>query len=121
MKHDQLRSIAHNIAASLASGIGLPIGIYDIDVFGEAAASSEKYIEVNFLDGTTSGGPLSSLLATAVSRYANWLPALCESHGADISHFTQLTARYRDKHRGGWALVTVEDQNGRRSLDEYYG
>ena len=36
MKHDELRSIGHNIADSLASGCGLMIGVYDMDIFGEA-------------------------------------------------------------------------------------
>ena len=36
MKFDELRSIGHNIADSLASGIGLLIGYYQMDIFGEA-------------------------------------------------------------------------------------
>jgi hypothetical protein len=32
MKHDDLRSIGHNIAHSLASGIGLMIGVYNMDI-----------------------------------------------------------------------------------------
>ncbi len=35
MKHAVLKSVAHNIADSLASGIGLMIGIYEMDVFGD--------------------------------------------------------------------------------------
>ncbi len=37
MKHDDFRSIAHNIADSFASGIGLPIGHYVTHIIREAA------------------------------------------------------------------------------------
>lgn len=41
MKFDTLRSIGHNIADSLGSGIGLLIGVYEMDVFGEAAGAPD--------------------------------------------------------------------------------
>ncbi len=53
MKHAVLTSVAHNIADSLASGIGLMIGVYEMDIFGEAAHSSEGFIEVDFLTGAS--------------------------------------------------------------------
>ena len=118
MKYDRLRSIAHNIADSVASGIGLAIGVYEMDIFREAAASPDAFIEVDFLNGTTKGGPVSASLATAISHYQDWLPALCEKHGASVSQFRELTARYTHGRRVG---VTVEDQNGRRSTDYYHG
>ncbi len=52
MKFDELRSIGHNIADSLASGTGLLIGIYGTDIFGEASRSPERFITVDFLTGT---------------------------------------------------------------------
>jgi hypothetical protein len=121
MKHDQLRSIAHNITDSLASGIGLAIGYCVTHVFDEAAASPSGYIEIDFLSGTTKGGLVSASLAIAIDRYRDWLPILCEKHGASIADFKQLTARYSVKQRGGRVFVTIEDQAGRRSVDEYDG
>jgi hypothetical protein len=56
MKFDELRSIGHNIADSLASGIGLLIGFYDMNIFHEAHRSREGFITVDFLTGKTSGG-----------------------------------------------------------------
>jgi hypothetical protein len=47
MKFGTLKSIGHNIAESLASGIGMMIGVYEMDVFGEAAAAPQGYIEVD--------------------------------------------------------------------------
>jgi hypothetical protein len=49
MKFGELTSIGHNIAHSLASGIGLMIGMYEMDVFGEAANSPEGYFLVDFI------------------------------------------------------------------------
>jgi len=65
VKHGELRSIAHNLADSFASGIGLPIGHDATDVFGEAEKTPEGFIAVR---GRTAPGwkleppaPLSSL------------------------------------------------------------
>ena len=80
MKHNQLRAIGHNIADSLASGVCLLIGCYDIDVIGEARKSSEGFITVDFLKGITSGGPASETLAKAVTLYRGALLTLCERH-----------------------------------------
>ena len=55
MKFNELKSIGHNIADSLASGIGLLTGDYDFDVFGEAAGSPEGFILVDLLTGTWAG------------------------------------------------------------------
>ncbi len=120
MKHDVLRSIAHNIADSLASGIGLLVGVYEIDIFGEASRCVEGYISVNFLAGTTQGGSPSSGLAETVRLYSEALPGLCERQNASIDFFRVLTAKYfmvsKEKH----AIVTLVDKNGRLSTDEYF-
>jgi hypothetical protein len=47
MKFDELRSIAHNIADSLASGNGFLIGVYDMHLFGEASQSPEGFMTVD--------------------------------------------------------------------------
>jgi hypothetical protein len=121
MKHDELRSIGHNIADSLASGVGLLVGICATDVFGEARKSPEGFITVDFMKGITTGGPASASLVKAVGLYRDALPDLCERHGASVSSFRELTARYSVDTAGGRVLVTVEDKNGRRSTDEYIG
>ena len=121
MKHDELRSIAHNIADSLASGIGLLIGVYEMDIFGEAVKSSEGYITVDLLNGTTSGGVPSKSLAKAIKLYSNALPDLCERHGASVSFFLSLTARYSSYSVDSYVTITVKDKNGRESIDEYIG
>ena len=86
MKHDELRSIAHNIADSLACSP-------ELDVFVEAGRSADG-ITVDFLSGTVRSGDVSADLADAVRRYAKHLPALCERHGANQSAFRELIVQY---------------------------
>ena len=121
MKHDDLRSIGHNIGASLASGVGLMVGMYELNVFGEAARSKEGFITIDFLNGTTSGGKPSSYLARAVEKYRDALPRLCAKHRVPSAAFVELTARYfRDRFHGVFVL-TVADRSGRRTVTEYAG
>ena len=121
MKHRELRAIAHNIADSLASGICLMIGVYDIEVFREAAAAPGGFIIVDFLRGTTSA-KVSERLADAVRRYRDALPGHCERHGVPISAFRELLVRYEPQRDFGVRfIVSIEDEAGRRSTDEYVG
>jgi hypothetical protein len=121
MKHDNLRSIAHNIVDSLASGCGLLIGVYEMDIFREVAMSKEKFMTVDFLSGTTEGATPSTSLADAIKLYSKTLPELCEKQGSLVSDFESLTARFSyDKH-GNHVSVTIKDKRGRESTDEYRG
>jgi hypothetical protein len=121
MKFGTLTSIGHNIASSLGSGIGLMIGVYDMDIFGEAAASPEGFIEVDFLAGRASGRKLSSELERAVKLYAAALPDLCRRHGIEVAEFGELTARYSGGFLFDGFTVTIENREGRRSTDKYIG
>jgi len=94
VKHAVLTSIGHNIADSLASGIGLMIGVYDMDVYDEAFRSPEGFIDVNFLTGEASGTQVSHSLGRAVKLYTEALPSLCERQGAAVSDFKRLVVRY---------------------------
>src|SRR5258706_8798219 len=121
MKFDQLRSIGHNIAQSLASGVGLLVGLYELDVFGEAKRSPEGFITVDFLTGRCEGAAPSTYLADGIGRYRSALPDLCRRHDVPMSAFRVLTARYAVAHDDGHFVVTVEDEEGRRAVDEYVG
>lgn len=121
MRFGTLKSIGHNIADSLASGIGLMIGVYEMDVFGEAAATREGFIEVDFLTGEASGAKPSAELARALRLYAQALPDLCQRHGAEVSDFRQLAARFSGRPMFEQFTVTVVDRQGRRSTDKYMG
>jgi hypothetical protein len=121
MKHAVLASLGHNIADSLASGIGLMIGVYDMDVFGEAAASQEGFIEVDFLAGATTGAATSASLARAISLYAEALPSLCKKHGVEVTDFEKLSARFLGEGHRAEFVVTVTDRNGKSTGRRYVG
>jgi hypothetical protein len=122
VKHAVLTSIGHNIADSLASGVGILAGVYDMDVFGEATGSPEGFIEVDFLTGTTSGAQPSPSLARAIRLYAEALPALCGRQGAEVADFARLVARYASGRTGEHHFtVEVVDRLGKRSRDHYAG
>lgn len=117
MRHNVLRSLAHNVADSLASGIGFPIGVYVTNIFEEASRSPEGFITVDFLRGIAEGGPASESLRQAITLYRDALPGLCEKQDVNVASFRMLTARYCN----GVTLVTVEDERGKKSVDEYVG
>ena len=121
MKHAELRSIAHNIADSLASGIGLMIGYYRSDVFGDARRSPGGALTVDFLSGRVTEGEASPPLEGAVAEYGKALVGLCARHGGSVDDFQELTARFWCDDTERRFSVTVEDSRGRRSTAEYAG
>ena len=120
MKHDVLRSIGHNIADSLAGGCGLMVGMYEIDVYGEAASSEAGILSVDFLTGETSGVATSAYLKEAARRYSESLPSLCERSGARSTDFKRLVAYYEAAPLRSY-VVELEDNPGRVSRDRYVG
>jgi hypothetical protein len=122
MKIGELASFGHNLADSLASGICFMVGIYSVDIHGEASASPPGYIVVDFLTGSTSGNPVSADLQHAIRSYSELLPDLARRHGLDSSEIKVLSARFgTDPGAGPHFLVTVEASDGRRSVDQYAG
>ena len=121
MKFGVLKSIGHNIADSLASGIGLMIGYYPTDVFGEAARTPEGYLDVDFLTGSCLNAQPSPSLAGALGHYREALGKMCEQMGAEPADFRELVVRFSGLGHGVQFLVTVEDQKGRRASDLYVG
>lgn len=121
MKIGALRGIAHNVADSLGSGIGLLIGVYDMNVFGEARKSPRGVISIDFLSGKATRGNVSPSLKAAIAKYRNSLPALCAKHGASVEDFKTLSARYSMDTLNRRIVVTVRDRDGRCYADEYVG
>ena len=122
MKLGKLKSVGHNIADSLASGIGLMIGVYQMNVFAEAEAEDEGFVVVDFLAGSTTGRAVSEGFRDAVKLYRDALPDLCAKHGVAPSAFRTLAVRYgTDRVYGPHFTVTVEARDGTRSTDRYVG
>ena len=117
-----ISAIGHNFADSFASGIGLLVGYYAMDVFAEAAASTEGFILVDFMNATTAGSPVSAGLARAVCLYRDVLPDFCAKHGVELDDITAFQVRFgTDAAYGRHFLVTVESASGRRSAVRYFG
>jgi hypothetical protein len=121
MKIGTLQSIAHNIADSLGSGIGLMIGVYTMNIFQEAGRSRSGYLLVDLLNGRTWGGVPSRSLVRAIKLYRDALPQLCAKHGASREDFRELTVRYSVINRENHIVVTIRDSLGRRRIREYVG
>jgi hypothetical protein len=123
MKHDVLRSIAHNIADSLACGNGFLIGLYQhSNVYEEANRSHSGFITVDFLSGVVTEGSSSESLMEVVRLYRDALAKLCKKHGYSLSDFASLTARYSTNRLGRPQFtVTVKDRHGQTSNTEYGG
>lgn len=117
-----IKAIGHNFADSFASGIGLLVGYYAMDVFAEAAASTEGFILVDFMNATTAGSPVSASLAGAVRLYREILPDFCAKHGVELDDINAFQVRFgTDAAYGRHFLVTVENASGRRSAVRYFG
>ena len=122
MKFGNLKSLGHNLADSIASGIGLFIGVYEMNIFAEAAASNEGYITVNFFSGMTIGAIPSESLSRAICLYRDELPRLCVKHGIDVTKIKTLEARFgTDQAYGPHFKVAVETLQGKTSTDQYVG
>ncbi len=117
MRSGILRSVAHNVADSLASGMGFPIGMFVTDIFTETADSPGGSITVDFLRGTIEAGHASAILRQAVELYSKKLPALCARQQVPIACFRTITAKYSN----GKTTITIEDDRGRHYIDEYVG
>jgi hypothetical protein len=121
MKLGTLKAISHNVADSLGSGIGMLIGVYEMNVFGEAARTSNGSITGDFLAGKAIDVAVSPKLAAAIAKYRAALPELCSKHGASIEEFKELSARYFAHTLEQRMVVRIQDRNGRISEDEYIG
>jgi hypothetical protein len=101
--------------------MGFMIGVFQVDVFGEADCSAGGSVTVDFVEGNVVEGDPSPTLRRAVELYGEALPGLCAKHGGSIDDFKELKVRYWSTHTGRRFAVTVEDAAGRRSTTEYEG
>jgi hypothetical protein len=98
----------------LGVGIRVPASL-------RGAARLVKIVDPPGIIGAKLPGRASESLARAFRLYARELRYLCKRHGADVSDFAHLSARFSGRPRFERFTVTVEDRNGRRSTDEYVG
>jgi hypothetical protein len=121
MKHDRLCAIAHNFADSMASGLGFVVGYCSTEVFKEAAASPDGVIEIDFLRGHVVRGSASHDLKDAAVIFGQAFPAFCKKNGAEATDFETFLAAFDTRGGRRRTVLTIADDNGRRSLTEYDG
>lgn len=121
MKHSELRAFVHNVADSLSSGIGLLIGVYELDIYAEARSSTSGALAVDFLNGEIVEGEASRSLVEAVPLYQDALAKLIANAGGSISDLKEAKVRFWSGPIDCRFAVTIEDNAGRRSTTEYGG
>jgi hypothetical protein len=121
MKHNQLRAIAHNVAASIGEGCSFLVNVYDTGMHEALEDAPHGVITADFLRGTIEPPAPESQLSIAVSLVPAALPELCAKHGASVSDFLELKVRYAVGIEGRRMTVVVVDANGRRSETDYSG
>jgi len=122
VKFGVLQSALHNAADSLGSGIGLMVGVYEMDIYGEAGRSPDGVISVDFLTGKVIEGEASPSLRKAVELYRTAFDELCIRHGVEPWSFRVATARFgTDAALGPPFTVHVEDREGRIATDRFIG
>ncbi|MGA0615863.1 hypothetical protein [Paracoccus sp. KR1-242] len=121
MKHGQLRSVAHNLADSLASGVSLITGFCDLHVYEDAMRSEGGVLTIDLLNGQVITGTPSPDLAAAVLRIPEEFDRLsrgkCLSRGecrSALAHF------HANQVMHGFTLV-VEDSSGRVTETDFQG
>lgn len=121
MKRGQLRSIAHSLADSIAGGISLMTGFYELDLYGDAAKSPDGKLSVDLLNGRVIEGTPSAELSTAISSLSLHFDRLCQT--ASIARGDCRAANayfYATPTRTGFTL-TIEDGAGRVTETDYEG
>lgn len=122
MKIGILASFGHNVADSLASGMCFMVGMDCANIYGEAAASPQGFIVVDFITGSISGSPVTDALRQTILAYSTQLPELAQKHALNLAAIQVLSARFgTDPVVGRHFQVTVQTSDGKRSIDQYVG
>lgn len=122
MRHAELRAIAHNLADSVGGGCSLLLGIYELDVYGEAVRSPTGGITLDMLRGLVTEGSPSPTIKDAAALCPAALARLCVDAGKSVAAFAEASVRYSMLHRSRPRFtLTVVDAKGKRSSVEYAG
>lgn len=97
------------------------VGVYDIDIYGEAGRSRQGFSQIDFLTGKSTGAVPSLSLRDAIHQYKEGLTHLCTKHSITSQAFRTLTAHYSRDKIGNRTVLTTANQQRRRSAKEYIG
>lgn len=121
MKHGQLRSVAHSIADSLASGISLMTGFYELRVYEDAMRSEDGILIIDLLNGKVIKGEASPDLAEAVLRIPAEFDRLCQAEGFSRSDCRHALAHFHTNQLTHGFTLAVEDNSGRATETDFQG
>lgn len=121
MKHGHLRSVAHSIADSLASGISLMTGFYDLNVYDDAMRSDDGTLTVDLLNGKVIKGAPSSDLASAILRLPAEFDRLCRAKGFERHDCRSALAHFHTSQTAQGFTLIVEDNFGKITEADYEG
>jgi hypothetical protein len=121
MKHGQLRSVAHSIADSLACGISLMTGFYDLRIYDDAMRSENGVLTVDLLNGRVVTGTPSTNVASAVLRIPKEFDRLCSAKGLARSDCRRALAHFHANPITQEFTLVVEDSSGRITEADFQG
>lgn len=121
MKHAKLRAVAHNLADSLASGVSLLTGAYELDLYGDAARAPGERLVLDLMNGAVIEGALSPALATALARLGPEFARLCAAAGTEPGDCRRAIARFHARAGACGFTLLIEDRAGRTTEADYEG
>ncbi len=128
MKHENLRSVAHNLVDSFASGHSAIFGCYGLSIFEDLSLWESSKIEIDFVNARIIGGTSSHWLQDCVANFETTLPIFFRKHDLEVSSFKVLSAKFwlNTAHQSfviqnRRVEVRIEDLDGRSSIDLYAG
>lgn len=121
MTQDDIRSVAHSSADSLASGVSLMTGFNDLRVYEDALRSEDGILTIDLLRGIVVAGRPSADLAAAVALLPREFDRLNRSRGFESKDCRRALASFQvDQITRGFRRV-VEDISGRLTETDYEG
>lgn len=120
MKFAEYNALAHNFAASFASGVGLLVGVCN-EVYDEARDQPDSFIDIDFLTGVCSPCGSAQLLKS-VQLYCEALPDFCAKHGAQVSDLSGFKVRFHSVSEPVCGFtVHLALRDGRAAITDYEG
>lgn len=121
MKHGHLRSVAHSIADSLACGVSLMTGFFDLHIYEDAIRSEGGVLTVDLLNGRIVKGTPSGDVASAVLHIPREFDRICSTKGLTRSDCKSAVAHfYTTPITVGFTLV-IQDKSGLITEADFQG
>jgi hypothetical protein len=121
MKHDPAQGDRAQCCSVYWENCSFLVEVFDTGIHEALQNAPGGVITADFIRGTTEPSVPGTQLAIAVSLVPAALPEICARHGASVSAFREIKARYSKDIEGPRMIVSVTDAQGHRSETEYSG